>query len=164
MANSPDQNRTGQPAAVYSLRNVDPHVCRCLGYELEDTIASLHDARMYAPQPMAGSSSIVDRLAKTCFQKITKKRYKLTPLPIPQPLVNQAEHELFFMFCQNPSDARFVTQRPHWRKTCAKTACWIDEIWIANAKRFPGQLRWLEGFDYLFITFQETVDYLNRQQ
>ncbi|MCA9216950.1 MAG: glycosyltransferase [Planctomycetales bacterium] len=163
MINSPNQNRTGKPTAVYSLRNVDPHVCRCLGYELEDAIASMHDARIYAPQPMAGSSSIVDRLAKSCFQKLTKKRYKLTPLPIPEPLADPAEHDLFFMFCQNPSDARFVTQRPHWRKSFAQTACWVDEIWLANAKKFPRQLRWLEGFDYLFITFQETVDYLQRE-
>jgi hypothetical protein len=49
---------------------------------------------------------------------------------------------------------------PNWRLRSDKAACWIDELWLETAKSYPKTLSLLEGFDFVFVSFRDTAEYL----
>ena len=152
----PSTGRTG----VFSLRNVDRHVCRCLGYEFEDCITSFDDATLYAPEPGNGELSLFERATSRILQRMVRDRMYLAPKPQIAPLSGYSEHELLFVFCQTVNDIRNLAKLPNWRRKSQKTACWIDEIWLAALQQNRDAFTLLKDFDFIFVTFEETASYL----
>ncbi len=152
----PSTGRTG----VFSLRNVDRHVCRCLGYEFEDCISSFDDATLYVPEPSTWEPSLFERATSRFLQRMVRDRLYLAPKTQIKPLLDCSEHELLFVFCQTVNDIRNLSNLPNWRRKSQKTACWIDEIWLAALQEHPESFVLLKDFDFIFVTFQETAIYL----
>lgn len=145
---------------VYSLRKIDRHVCRCLGYEFEDSIAEFDEVQLYLPEIEAKPPTPVDWKLSRILNRVTRKKFAWRPAERIQHCGEFLDHELFFVFCQNVNDIRRLEAFPNWQQRSERTACWIDELWLATAKLYPKTLKMLNGFDYVFVSFRDTAEFL----
>jgi len=61
------------------------------------------------------------------------------------------DYDLFIVVCQTYWDLLYVNAIDGWKDRCAKSLCWIDELWAASAPRYKNWLRALEQFDVVCI-------------
>jgi hypothetical protein len=147
---------------VFSVRHLNSHVCRCSGYELEDQIATWDSAELLLPRFVPLKQSWWEHRARLAMERLFGFQY-IPRLKEIQPILSDKRFELFFIFCQNENDIRYLKGFSDWSNKGRVTACWIDELWLHHAQTYPKQTELLRPFDFLFLTFRETANYLRDQ-
>ena len=135
---------------LFSLRNLRRHVARGPGYEFEDVICRCDSVDVIAPAPPAEAKSLIGR----CLDRITAGN---TPR-IDGRIVVDKEYELFFAFCLNPQDLRYMNRIEGLREKCRRLVCVVGELWPGMIGQAREGLEVLRRFDVVFSNFQSSVD------
>lgn len=139
---------------VFSMRNIRHHVARGPGYEFEDVICRCDSVDVIAPAPPAEAKSRVGRY----LDRITAGN---TPR-IDGRIVVDKEYELFFAFCLDPQDLRYMNLIEGLREKCRRLVCVVGELWPGMIAQAHEGLEVLRSFDFVFSNFQSSVEAIRR--
>jgi hypothetical protein len=131
------------------MRNLRGHVARCPGYEFEDLICRCDSVDVIAPSPRAGGQSRIGQFLGRLGGGRTPK--------IDSRLVVEREYELFFVFCLDPQDLRYVSLVEGLREKCRRLVCVIGELWPSMISERRKDLEVLRRFDCVFSNLQSSV-------
>ncbi|MEP7305980.1 MAG: glycosyltransferase [Acidobacteriota bacterium] len=135
---------------LFSMRNLRNHVARGPGYEFEDVIRRCDSVDVIAPAPPAEAKSRIGR----CLDRITTgNRSKIDGR-----IVVDQEYELFFAFCLNPQDLRYMSLIEGLRDKCRRLVCVVGELWPGMIGQARERLEVLRCFDCVFSNFQSSVE------
>jgi hypothetical protein len=134
---------------LLSQRRVSNLVAYCVGYEFEDTIATVTDAERIdtTDLPAIEFSRRAYKLARmACGSPGVARR--LAPYPRNK-VVLEREFELFFPVFNHPYELYALATIPSWRKRSRKAACFITEAWSDMLPEYLLEL--LTDFDHIFL-------------
>ena len=135
---------------LFSMRNLRDHVARGPGYEFEDVICRCDSVDVIAPAPPAEGNSRIGRY----FDRITAGQ---TPR-IDGRIVVEKEYELFFAFCLDPQDLRYMNLIEGLSQKCRRLVCVVGELWPGMIAQARERLQVLRHFDCVFSNFQSSVE------
>jgi spore maturation protein CgeB len=72
------------------------------------------------------------------------------------------EYDLFLAVCQYTHDFVHINAIEGWKDKCKVSACWIDELWLAELPQHEYWIRALKRFDYVFVSCLDTVETLSK--
>src|SRR5262245_8310698 len=136
---------------LFSMRNLTHHVSRCGGYEFEDVICDSDDVDMLAPvayQPR-GNNRIARRIDAFLWEKGWACNHEIRVVK---------EYDLFFAFCLNPNDLRYLKRIKGLHDGCRRSVCVIGELWPARMAEYSDALDALLGFDQIFSNLHSSVE------
>ena len=133
---------------LFSMRNIRHHVARCQSYEFEDVICSCETADVIAPAPPRGGR--VGRYVKSIFDGNRPR--------IDGAIRVDHEYELFFAYCSNVQDLRYVNLIEGLHDRCRRRVCVIGELWPHMLSESRAHLHVLRNFDCIFSNLESSVD------
>ena len=149
--------------AFFSSRRLNSHVCRCWGYELENIVTMMDDAEIITPTYVPPKKSKWEGGFRRVLERSFGIRYFSRPWKVKPVSGNRNRYEVLFAFCQEVNDLRHLESFGNWKNSAAIKVCWVDELWLDYAKAFPKQVDLVRQFDFVFMNFRETADYLRSQ-
>lgn len=149
--------------AFFSARHLNSHVCRCWGYELENIVTSMDDAEILTPTYVRPRKSKWEGGFRRILERAFGIRYYSRPWKVKPICSSRNRYEVLFAFCQEVNDLRHLECFSNWKNSARITACWVDELWLDYAKAFPKQVDLVRQFDFVFMNFRETCDFLRQQ-
>jgi hypothetical protein len=133
---------------LFSMRNIARHVARCGDYEFEDVITSCDDTDVLAPCP---ATPVVNRIVRHAGRMLGRE-------PLIDGAVNVDEkYDLFFAFCRNASDLRFLKRITGLHENCRQSVCVISELWPNKIPEVREHLKVLGRFDHVLTNLQTSV-------
>ena len=135
---------------LFSMRNLRNHVARGPGYEFEDVICRCDSVDVIAPAPPPEATS---RIARWLDRTTAGNRPKIDGR-----IVVDKEYELFFAFCLDPQDLRYMNLVEGLREKCRRLVCVVGELWPGMIGQAREGLEVLRRFDFVFSNFQSSVE------
>ena len=68
------------------------------------------------------------------------------------------EYDLFFAFCLNPHDLRYLKHIKGLHGQCRRSVCVIGELWPSRIAEYRADLEALRSFDQIFSNLHSSVD------
>lgn len=134
--------------AILSERKINNHVASCCLYEFEDAIAHVDTVDFFLPQQSYESAHRNFRWLK----KFTRSPQLANHLKLdPNSFTLEHDYELFFMILDNPSKFIALDSIRNWRKKCAKSVCYIIEIWKEHIPSWKPILELFKDFDHIYL-------------
>ena len=101
----------------------------CVGYEFEDTFATVADAQRVDATDLSGLefSRRAYKVARLASGSPSLAR-RLAPYPRSK-VVLENDFELFFPVFSHIFELYSLATIPNWRQRCRKAACFITEVW-----------------------------------
>ena len=149
--------------AFFSSRRLNSHVCRCWGYELENIVTEMDDAEILTPTYVPPKKSKWEGGFRRILERSFGIRYFSRPWKVEPISAMRDRYDVLFAFCQEVNDLRHLESFSNWKNSASVTACWVDELWLDYAKAFPKQVDLIRQFDFVFMNFRETADFLREQ-
>jgi len=134
---------------LFSMRNLARHVSRCAGYEFEDVISGCENVDVIAPRPPQGRTSRIGRILTTVLRREAPR--------VDDPIRIDRDYELFFAFCANPADLRYLTLIKGLHRRCRRTVCVIEELWPGQISAHRRDLQILRKFDCVFSSLESSA-------
>jgi hypothetical protein len=144
--NEPRQNNAR--VMLFSFRNIARHVARCGDYEFEDVVSSCDDTDVIAPCPAA---PVENRIVRHAGRVLGRERLTDGPVGVDK------KYDLFFVFCRNAFDLRFVNRIDGLHQNCRQSVCVISELWPTKISEAREYLKALRRFDHVFTNLQTSV-------
>ncbi len=138
----------GARTLVVSLRHLLPRPNRACNYEFEDMVASIDRADVWGPTEAYPVNPRAQRAVR---------RFLPAPLQLGGKTPVDREYDLLFVCCQDPSDLYLLGPLGALQARCAKTICWIDELWAHRIPWRRGEMRLLSTFDLVVLGCQQSV-------
>ncbi|MEP7308578.1 MAG: glycosyltransferase [Acidobacteriota bacterium] len=145
---SPTETTDGR-ILLFSMRNLTRHVSRCPGYEFEDVISGCESVDVIAPRRPEDSASRIGRSLTTILRRQAPR--------VDGPIRIGREYDLFFAFCANPRDLRYLALVEGLHDRCRRTVCVIEELWPGQISAHRRDLEILRKFDCIFSTLESSV-------
>jgi hypothetical protein len=133
---------------LFSMRNIARHVARCGDYEFEDVISGCDDADVIAPHP---ATPVDNRIVREVDRILGRERL------IDGAVRADEKYDLFFVFCRNAFDLRFVNRIEGLHENCRQAVCVISELWPSKISEVREHLKVLGRFDHVFANLQTSV-------
>jgi Glycosyl transferases group 1 len=130
------------------MRNIARHVARCGDYEFEDVISGCDDADVIAPHP---APPVDNRIVREVDRILGRERL------IDGAVRADEKYDLFFVFCRNAFDLRFVNRIEGLHENCRQAVCVISELWPSKISEVREHLKVLGRFDHVFANLQTSV-------
>jgi hypothetical protein len=130
------------------MRNIARHVARCVDYEFEDVISGCDDADVIAPQP---ATPVDNRIVREVDRILGRERLIDGAVRVDE------KYDLFFVFCRNAFDLRFVNRIEGLHENCRQAVCVISELWPSKIPEVREYLQVLRRFDHVFANLQTSV-------
>jgi hypothetical protein len=140
---------------LLSQRRIADLVAYCIGYEFEDTFATVADAQRVDATDLSGLefSRRAYKLARLASGSPSLAR-RLAPYPRSK-VVLENDFELFFPVFSHIFELYSLAMVPNWRQRCRKAACYITEVWSDMLP--PYLLELLSAFDHIFLGSRHSV-------
>ncbi len=149
MTQPPSQpQRNKARVLLFSMRNIAHHVARCGDYEFEDVISGCDDADVIAPHP---ATPVDNRIVREVERILGRERL------IDGAVRADEKYDLFFVFCRNAFDLRFVNRIEGLHENCRQAVCVISELWPSKISEVREHLKVLGRFDHVFANLQTSV-------
>lgn len=141
---------------LLSQRRIANVVASALDYELEDTVASVANARRIDATDLPGLelSRRAYKLARFAVRSPDIAR-RLVPSPRSKVVLDR-DFELFFPVFSYTYQLYSLTTIPNWRQRCVKAACFINDIWSELLPEYLLEL--LSSFDHVFLGTRNAVE------
>lgn len=133
------------------MRNVTRHVSRCSGYEFEDVITRCDNVDLVAPSPPKNDKR--NRIGRYIESLVAKDKVR-----IDHDVIVDKEYDLFFAFCLNPLDVRYLRTIRDLHQRCRRSICVIGELWPSAIEARRRTLQALQGFDQIFCGIESSVE------
>jgi len=145
--------------AILSLRGLDTHVSRCIGYELEDLLcAALPGTRLYAPRlnrSIQVGLKIKSRVAGPgSFGGVFDEVLAVEPMD---------DHEVLLAVVAGVHDLHVLGAMKGWRRKTRYAICRLDEFWVETMPGLRRFFRVLEQFDLIFCSEYYTAEKLSEE-
>jgi hypothetical protein len=140
--------RNNARVMLFSMRNIARHVARCGDYEFEDVISSCDDADVIAPHP---ATPVDNRIVREVDRILGRERLIDGAVRVDE------KYDLFFAFCRNAFDLRFVNRIEGLHENCRQAVCVISELWPSKIPEVREYLQVLRRFDHVFANLQTSV-------
>lgn len=144
---------------ILSLRGLDTHVSRCVGYELEDLLcAALPGTRLYAP-----------RLSRSAHVGLKIKVRLARPgsfggvLDDVLATEQMDDHEVLLAVISGVRDLAALGALKGWRRNSRYAICRLDEFWVETMPGLRRFFRVLEQFDLIFCSEYYTAEKLREE-
>jgi len=140
---------------LLSERRIADLVAFCVGYEFEDTFATVTDGQRVDATDLSGLefSRRAYRLARLASGSPSLAR-RLAPYPRSK-VVLEDDFELFFPVFSHVFEVYSLATIPNWRRRCRKAACYITEVWSEMLPQYLLEL--LSEFDHIFLGSRHSV-------
>jgi Glycosyl transferases group 1 len=140
---------------LLSERRIADLVAFCVGYEFEDTFATVADAQRVDATDLSGLefSRRAYKVARLASGSPSLAR-RLAPYPRSK-VVLENDFELFFPVFSHTFELYSLATIPNWRQRCRKAACYITEVWSDMLP--PYLLELLSAFDHIFLGSHHSV-------
>jgi hypothetical protein len=140
---------------LLSERRIADLVAFCVGYEFEDTFATVADGQRVDATDLSGLefSRRAYRLARLASGSPSLAR-RLAPYPRSK-VVLENDFELFFPVFSHIFEVYSLATIPNWRQRCRKAACYITEVWSDMLPQYLVEL--LSAFDHIFLGSHHSV-------
>lgn len=150
MTGPADEPRT----LVMTQRGLRPQVARCVGYELEDVIAS-HSRSQWATL----AYTPLGRMPEVAVNRANKRFRAASRLPAPlAPQRVDGEVDVAVAVMQLPADVVTLRSVREWRARSHRAVCFIEEMWAVELDRWRGHQALFEQFDHVFLGSWGTVE------
>jgi hypothetical protein len=138
-----------------SQRRISNLVAYCIGYELEDIVATVTNAERIdtTDLPAVEFSRRAYKLARMACGSPGVARL-FAPYPRNK-VVLKGEFELFFPVFSHTYELYSLATIPNWRERSRKAACFITEVWSDMLPEYLLEL--LTSFDHIFIGCSHSV-------
>jgi hypothetical protein len=133
---------------LFSMRNIARHVARCGDYEFEDVISSCDDIDVIAPYP---AIPVANRIVRHAGRLLGRERL------IDGTVRVDKKYDLFFAFCRNAYDLRFLKRITGLHENCRQSVCVISELWPNRIPQVREHLKVLGRFDHVLTNLQTSV-------
>ncbi len=137
---------------IFSQRNVERTVVRCVDYEFEDVICEVDDVEVFGPTPYP-TSQIAQKLSNRLLRHFSYTGFN----PGFKKFQISRDYELFMAICMFPYDLRRIDTLKEWRERSKIAVCWIAEIWAGKLRKWKPYLKILSKFDYIVTNCSATV-------
>jgi hypothetical protein len=136
---------------LFSMRNLTRHVSRCGGYEFEEVICDCDEVDLIAP--VAYRPSGKNRIARRVEAFLWERGWAFN-----REIRVAKEYDLFFAFCLNPHDLRYLKHIKGLHGQCRRSVCVIGELWPSRIAEYSAELEALRNFDQIFSNLHSSVD------
>ncbi len=145
--------------AILSLRGLDTHVSRCVGYELEDLLcAAFPGTKIYAPRPNRTihiGLKIKARVAQPgSFGGVFDNALAIEQVD---------DHDVLLAVVGDVRDLDVLGAMKSWRRKSRHAICRLDEFWVETMPRLRRYFRVLEQFDLVFCSEYYTAEKLSEE-
>ena len=143
---------------IFSQRAIRRDVSRCSGYEFEDVVMDLEQAKILVPD-RAGSREILYRARRwlskrTPYHRLIPSGTRGTPVSGPV--------DLFGCFVQKPVELLSLDAAGDWRKNAKMAFCVIEELWHTTIDEFEPLVKSLSQFDLITCAFESSCERLSK--
>ena len=121
---------------LFSMRNLQRAVFRCISYEFEDVVCQVDDVELFAPKPHSwyvAGRKVANQLARhlnlTYFNPGIKK------------IQLKKDYDIFFAWCQFLHDLPALNTLEGWKNRCRISVCLLSEVWATKLHRWKGHLK-----------------------
>jgi len=153
MSDKSINNATDSPRILmFSQRNsYKPEVWRCSFDEFERMVQQMDSVDMVAPKPGKYFG-----LRRRNAQRIGKYSSIALNPGFPRSRLER-EYDLFFAVCEKPFELLNVNILAGWKDRCARSVCWLPELWIKEIPSSKAPLKILSKFDHVLLNVARTV-------
>ena len=138
---------------LFSQRNIyEPEVWRGAVYELEEILRQIDRVEVISPRPEKWFKQ-----RRSNAQRIGKYTGIILNPGIRKTRLNKY-YDLFFAVCEKPTELLNIDAVEGWRDHCKTSVCWLTELWVKEMPLYKSALRVLSKFDYVFLTYSQSVD------
>jgi hypothetical protein len=141
-------------------RAITKRAYQCGLYEAQDVLVEIDDVDQIVLQPGWGLSVRQRWQRRLLYHDLSHRLIFVNPGV--RPVVLQRDYDLFIAVCQNYWDLLYLNAVRGWKQRCAKSVCWIDEIWAADVPAYQHWLHVLNEFDHVFVGYRESVEVVSR--
>lgn len=153
---------------IFSRRNINKQIFRCLIYECEDLLSELMANELLSPR-LVEESAIAKNVRKSVNHfaiKVAKtslfgNSIRSIDTGIGQTILDR-EYELFFSFLLKVEELSALNSVKNWRDKCRQAVCYITEIWPTHLDTAYRYRHILQEFDAIFTNNQCCVQELAR--
>src|ERR1700733_418885 len=144
-------------------RNLTKNVYRCGLYEAQDILCEIDDVDLICLDRDIDSWETLFKKAwlKTPFHDEASRVLKRTYLESKRVELTK-EYDLFIAVFNLFRDIPYVDAIEHWKDRCEVSACWMEEIWVADIPKVKRWLHLLNKFDYVFVGLKGSVSALSQ--
>jgi spore maturation protein CgeB len=122
---------------------------RAGSYEAQDVLVGCDDVELIPLARRRGLATRSKLLRDLVRYDVSRKLASLNPGLAPVRLTR--EYDLFLFACSWWSDLWYANAVRGWRDQCRSSVCWIDELWLRDARRLEYWLPALAGFDHVIV-------------
>lgn len=142
----------GRRICIFSQRAIRQDVSRCSGYEFEDIVAGLEQARFAIPE-RAGDASPRYRAKRFLARRsplfaLARSGARAAPL--------DGRYDLFGAFLQKPVELLELDAVPDWRQRSRFAFCVLEELWDVTIDQYRPLLKSLDRFDLITCAFADS--------
>ena len=153
-------NSHGRPRIlIFSQRGLGIERWRCCGLEFEDVVRGIDDVEMVAPSPSKTSDARL-RVMRGVSRHVPQVRAIGSGLAVTP---EYDRYDMLFAEAGYMGELLALAPLKKWRKKCALTVCYVEEIFVSYLDRLKGQLELLKEFDLIFCACAGTVDELSER-
>jgi hypothetical protein len=129
---------------------------RARSYEGEDVLAECDDVDLIQLKP-SRSFALKSRLVGgIVFRDLSRRAVDLNPGLEPVRLTK--DYDLFVMLCSAWwPDLWYANAVQGWQDRCRTSVCWIDELWLRDARKWRRWLPILNKFDHVVVSISGTA-------
>lgn len=127
-------------------------------HELEELMAGVEQADVFAPAPSAARRALVS--ARGRLDRLVPAARRLGWPGLSAPL--DRDYALLVVVCQDPSDLRRLGPIEPWTRRASRSVCLAGEVWLHELAARTGELDLLSRFDLVLTSCRETVEPLGR--
>ncbi len=144
---------------MFSQRGLGIERWRCCGLEFEDVIREIEDVEIVAPAPSKTSDSRL-KVMRGISRYVPQVRALGSGLSI---VPGHDRYDMLFAEVGYMGELMALAPLKKWRKRCALTVCYVEEIFLSYLDKLKGQLDLLNEFDLIFCACAGTVDELSER-
>jgi hypothetical protein len=146
------ESSTSPRICLFSQRNMQRAVFRCISYEFEDVICDVDEVELLAPKPYRSF-----KIGRKFTNQLARHISVASLNPGIRKLRLDRNYDLFFTWCQFPNDLLTLNAIKGWRERCRTAACWLSEVWAGELHRWKGHSKILSQFDYVVLNCNGSV-------
>ncbi|HKW34951.1 MAG TPA: glycosyltransferase [Candidatus Acidoferrum sp.] len=129
-------------------------------YEGQDVLQEIDDLDLICLEPGPGYKFKEKWQRRLLFRDFSRRLIYQNP-GLKKVRLTQ-EYDLFLAMCQYTHDFVHINAIEAWKERCKVSACWIDELWLAELPQCKYWIQALRNFDHVFVSCLETVEPLSK--
>jgi len=137
-------------------RDYAKNAFRCAFYEAQDVLTDVADVDLIHLQPKRSYAIRYPLQKHLIWRDFTKKIVSINMAFEPVKLTKK--YDLLIAHLPLMQDLIQLSAVRGWRDCCAKSICWIDEVYAAGVNSYTNWLPALNEFDHIVIGLSGTVD------